>query len=75
MIELVTAYEKNGKVYSLFQRNEALEDGVVRFKTRAESRQVEKENTESIQKAIDNGQAYRHRVGYVVWKKKLDKKY
>jgi DNA-directed RNA polymerase subunit L len=68
MVELYGCYEKDSKVYSLYQRNEAMEeDGTIRFKTREESRKVREELEEAIQKGIEEGRAIRNRIGAVIW--------
>jgi len=68
MVDLVGCYEKNGKVYSLYQTNEAREeDGTIRLKTRAESEQVQKQTNDSIEKGIKEGRAIRNRIGAIIW--------
>lgn len=66
------------KVYSTFQRNEVAQmwqrkDGsvfvTVRPKTGEESNKMRKEETESLQKALDSGEAARDRIGRIIWKK------
>lgn len=66
------------KVYSTYQRNEVAqrwkrEDGsiyiTVRHKTKSEAETARKREAETLQKAIDEGQAIRDRIGKVKWKK------